>query len=156
MKHVIIGAGAAGITAAKTIRAFQPQDEIILISEDGQVHSRCMLHKYISGERNEDALSFVPKDFFETNRIEWRSDVKVTGVDTSEKVVRCGQDTISYDKLLIAGGAVSASVPLAALNGAKNVYGLRNLSDAKTIREAATKARRAVVIGAGFVGLDAA
>ena len=156
MKHLIIGAGAAGITAAKTIRALKPEDEIVLISEDEKIISRCMLHKYISGEREIDSLRFVPDDFFETNRIEWRNGVKMTGVDTTAKAVLCGEEAINYDKLLIATGAISAIPPIGALRSAKNVYGLRHLSDAKIIHEAAQQAQRAVVIGAGLVGLDVA
>ena len=59
MKHVIIGAGAAGIQAAKTIRALMKDAEILVISTDTHVHSRCMLHKYLSHERDEKTLSFV-------------------------------------------------------------------------------------------------
>ena len=52
MKHVIIGAGAAGITAAKTIRKLDSKAEITLISSDDSVYSRCMLDRYLSKERN--------------------------------------------------------------------------------------------------------
>ncbi|MCL1941091.1 MAG: FAD-dependent oxidoreductase [Synergistaceae bacterium] len=155
MKHVIIGAGAAGLTAAKTIRALKPQDEIIVISEDEQVVSRCMLHKYISGERSAEALSFVPEGFFDANRIEWRGGLKVTGVGTSARAVLCGNGTIGYDKLLVATGAISAVPPIGSLRSAKNVFGLRHLSDAKAIREAALRSQKVVVIGGGLVGLDA-
>jgi len=156
MKHVIIGAGAAGMTAAKTIRSIDPQAEIIVISEDKQVHSRCMLHKYIGGERDEAALNFMPENFFEANNIAWLNGTTVTSVDSSAKLVHCGQDSVTYDKLLIAGGAVSADLPVPGLDKAKNVYGLRNLSDAKNIKDAASKSQRAVIVGGGFVGLDAA
>ena len=64
MIHVIIGVGAAGITAAKTIRENDPDAAITMISTDEHVHSRCMLHRYLSHERNEDTLSFVEPDFF--------------------------------------------------------------------------------------------
>lgn len=63
MMHVIIGVGAAGITAAKTIRSQQPDASITMISTDEHVHSRCMLHRYLSHERQEDTLSFVEPDF---------------------------------------------------------------------------------------------
>jgi len=155
-KHVIIGAGAAGITAARTIRALRPEDEIVMIAEDGQVGSRCMLHKYISGERDMGAISFVPEDFFEANRIGWRGGAAVTSVDTAAKTVNRGEEAVTYDKLLIATGSVSAVPPIGALRTAKNVYGLRHPSDAKAIREAAAGAERVVVIGGGLVGLDAA
>ena len=62
MKYVIIGIGAAGMTAAKTLRELAPEDEIVMISVDEKPHSRCMLHKYLSHERNEDGLNFVPSD----------------------------------------------------------------------------------------------
>ena len=63
MMHVIIGVGAAGITAAKTIRSQQPDASITMISTDEHVHSRCMLHRYLSHERQEDTLSFVNLTF---------------------------------------------------------------------------------------------
>jgi NAD(P)H-nitrite reductase large subunit len=156
MKHVIIGSGASGITAAKTIRTIKPQDEIVLISEDEYITSRCMLHKYISGERDVGALSFVPQNFFDLNGIHWRPGTKVTGVDTSKMAVRCGEEDINYDKLLIATGAVSAIPPVGALRSASNVFGLRHFSDAEIIRKAAMRRERIVIIGAGLVGLDAA
>ena len=156
MKHVIVGAGAAGITAAKTIRELRPQDQIELISADEHVHSRCMLHKYISGERELSALSFVDEGFFERNRVVWRGGLRVTGVDTDSKAVLYNDGRIYYDKLLIATGSDSVIPPVGALRTAKNVFGIRHLSDATAIREAALQARRAVVLGAGLTGLDAA
>ena len=156
MRHVIIGAGAAGLTAAKTIRALRPSDEVVVISKDETPTSRCLLHKYINNERDEAALSFVPDDFFQANRITWYRGVEITGVNTSDKTVLCNQHKLSYDKLLIAAGAVSADIPVAALKTAKNIFRLRYLSEAKAIREAALNARRVVVIGAGLVGLDVA
>ena len=156
MKHVIIGAGAAGITAAKTIRALQPHDEIVVVSEDKQIVSRVMVYKYISGEREVNELSFVPDDFFESNQIKWLRGYKVTGVNVAAKTVICEQETISYDKLLIAPGAVSTIPPIGGLKKAKNVFGLRHLSDAEAIREAALSAQKVVVVGAGLVGMAAA
>ena len=156
MGHVIIGAGAAGITAAKTIRRLQPEDEIVILSEDRQISSRCLLHQYISGDRDERGLRFVPEGFIEVNRIDWRAGVSVTAVDTEAKLVYCGDDAVGYDKLLVATGAQSIALPVGALKTAPNVYGLRHFSDAQAIRETAGRAKRAVIIGAGLVGLDAA
>ena len=50
MMHIIIGGGAAGITAAREIRGWQPDAQIVMICADEQGHSRCMLHKYLSPE----------------------------------------------------------------------------------------------------------
>ena len=155
MKHVIIGAGAAGITAAKTIRELKPQDEIVVISLDDVVYSRCMLHKFISGERKVSELSFIPSDFFQANNIRWIPSVDVSGIDTEKKQVFFG-NAESYDRLLIATGSKSISLPIKGLRGAKNVYGLRHLSDASAIKKSAAESDNIVIIGAGLVGLDAA
>ena len=85
MKHVIIGVGAAGITAAKTLREKDPSCSITMISTDTHVHSRCMLHRYLSHERNEDTLSFVEPDFFETNRITWIKGAPLRTIDVEQK-----------------------------------------------------------------------
>lgn len=84
MRHIIIGAGAAGIQAAKTIRANQPDAAIVMISTDSFVHSHCMLHRYLSHERDEAALSFIPENFFEKENILWLKNSTVTSIDTSE------------------------------------------------------------------------
>ena len=61
MNYVIIGTGATGIMAAKEIRKLKKDAQITMISADEQVHSRCMLHKYLSHERTAEELSFVEK-----------------------------------------------------------------------------------------------
>lgn len=157
MKHVIIGAGAAGITAAKTLRKAQIEDEIIMISTDKQVHSRCMLHKYISHERNATSLSFVEPDFFQKNRITWLSGKLVQNIDTDHKQVILDDGIcVSYDKLLIATGAHSMIPPVGQLRSAPNVFGLRHLTDAIAIDAKAALSSNIAIIGSGLVGLDAA
>ena len=157
MRHIIIGAGAAGIQAARTIRATQPDAVIIMISTDEHVHSRCMLHKYLSHERDEAALSFVPEDFFEKLDIYWIKDQTVASVNTAEKTVTVTDGNVfSYDKLLIATGANSFIPPVGDFRNANNVFGLRHLSDAQAIRPLADKAENILVVGSGLVGMDAA
>jgi len=156
MRHVIIGVGPAGINAAKTIRGLRPDDEITVLSKDNYVHSRCMLHKYISGERDEHAVDFSDEHFFKLGRIEWKPGVTVTGVDAAAKTVSCDGQTLRYDKLLIATGADSVIPPIGAMRTAPNVFGLRNLDDARRIRELSAHAQNVVIVGAGLVGMDAA
>ena len=133
MKHVIIGAGAAGISAAKTIRKFQAKDEIVIISTDDAVYSRCMLHNYISGERDKKAISFIDDNFFADNNIRWISDTAVTDIDATNKIVKFAKGSESYDKLLIASGSECTDLPILKSNTPKNVLSLRHLSDAKAI-----------------------
>ena len=157
MKHVIIGASAAGLTAAKTIRQWEPEDQITVISIDTQVHSRCMLHHFLGKHRTAEGINFVPKDFFESNEIQWLKGEKVVGVDTKQNKVQleCGKE-VSYDRLLIASGAQYVVPPLPNFRESKNVYGLRDLSDAEKIDQVAAPGKRCVIVGSGLVGLDAA
>ena len=157
MEYVILGAGAAGITAAKTIRKADREGKITVISTDTQVHSRCMLHKYLSHERDAAGISFIDPDFFEKNQITWLPGKTVNRLDTQEKKVYTDQgDEISYDRLLIATGAESFIPPVGNLREAENVFGLRHLRDAQAIDELAKDAENIVIIGSGLVGLDAA
>lgn len=156
MKHVIIGTGAAGITAAKTIRELHQEDLITMISMDHQVHSRCMLHRYISGEREEKALSFVPEDFFLTNRINLVID-EVVHINEKEQIVRLKSGRrVSYNQLLIATGANSFIPPIVNFREAKNVFGLRHLKDAVQIKDYASHSKQILILGSGLVGMDAA
>ena len=157
MEYVILGAGAAGITAAKTIRKADSEGKITVISTDTQVHSRCMLHKYLSHERDAAGISFVDPDFFEKNQIAWLPGKTVNRLDTQRKKVYTDQgDEVSYDRLLIATGAESFIPPVGNLREAENVFGLRHLRDAQAIDELVKDVENIVIIGSGLVGLDAA
>ena len=105
-EYVIIGAGAAGIKAAEQLRKMDKESGITMVSVDGHVHSRCMLHKYLGHERTVEGINFVPEDFFEKNQIRWAKEKKVESVKPEEKqVILEGGEGLPYDKLLIATGA---------------------------------------------------
>lgn len=157
MRHVIIGAGAAGMTAAKRIRELDHTAEIVVISKDEYVHSRCMLHKFLSGERDENTLNFVTQDFFDKNRITWIKSVEVKSIVQDRKnVILSDNQLICYDKLLIASGADSFMPPIGDFRTANNVYGLRNLDDAQKIVKYIKPQGKVIIVGSGLVGLDAA
>lgn len=156
MRYVIIGTGAAGITAADEIRRLKKDAEILMISADSQVHSRCMLHKYLSHERTAEELDFTEEGFFEKKRITLVRK-KAVSIDTEAKtVVLESGEQIAYDKLLIATGAQSFIPPVGDLRKADNVSGLRHLSDAQKIDNMIKDKEHILVIGSGLVGLDAA
>lgn len=156
MKYVIIGASAAGISGAETLRRLDDKCEITLVSEDKFVYSRCMLHHYVSNHRNLEQLSFIDKDFFGNNRVNWIKGRAVKSVKSNEKIIILDNgETINYDKLLIATGARATIPPIENLREGKNVHTLRDLNDILSLDELAKKCKNAVVIGAGLVGLDA-
>lgn len=157
-KYVIVGAGAAGIAAAERIRLYNKDVTVIMMSIDEYSHSRCMLHKFLGGERTEEELSFVEQDFFEKNDIYWGKTQVALGLDTQKKQIIMENGYQPYDKLLIATGAVFGIPPINNFRTASNVYGFRDLSDAQKIDVAvkAKNAKHVFVVGSGLVGLDVA
>lgn len=156
MRYVVIGASAAGISGVKTLRELDKEAEIILVSKDKNVYSRCILHHYISNHRDVDALSFVDKNFFEENNIKWIKGVEVKAINDKEQILSLSNgETLAYDKVLLCTGASAFIPPVEGLREGNNVVGLRNLEDAVLIKEEAKKVKNVVVLGAGLVGIDA-
>ena len=156
MRYVVIGASAAGISGAKTLRELDKNAEIVLISKDENVYSRCILHHYISSHRDVDALNFTGKEFLEENNITWMKGLEVKALNDKEQTLELSNgETLSYDKLLVCSGASAFIPPVPGLREGNNVVGLRNLDDAILIKEQAKKVKNVVVLGAGLVGIDA-
>lgn len=156
MRYVVIGASAAGISAASTLRDLDKNAEIILVSKDENVYSRCILHHYISNHRDVESLNFTGKNFFEENNITWIKGVEVKSLNDTEQTLELSNgETLSYDKIVVCSGASAFIPPVEGLREANNVVGLRNLDDAILIKEQAAKVKNVVVLGAGLVGIDA-
>ena len=156
MAYVVVGASAAGINAAKTLREINKDIEIILVSKDEHVYSRCILHHFLDGRRNIDDLDFSPAEFFEKYDVKWIKGVEVTAIDTKEKKLKLDNgENLYYEKVLLATGASSFLPPIENLRTANNVIGLRNLDDAIKIKEIAPKVNNIIILGAGLVGVDA-
>lgn len=156
--YVIVGTGAAGMAAAEQIRLCKKDVTVVMMSIDEHSHSRCMLHKFLGGERTEKELSFVEPDFFVKNEICWGKGQKALGLDTAKKQIRMENGYQPYDRLLIATGSVFGIPPINNFRTASNVYGFRDLSDAQKIDEAVKKkdAKHVFIVGSGLVGLDVA
>ena len=156
MAYVIVGASASGINAARTLREHDKDAEIILISKDDHVYSRCILHHFLDGRRDIEDLDFSPDNFFEMYKIKWIKGVEVIGIDIKEKLLKLSnEDNLRYDKVLLANGSSSFLPPIENLRSANNVIGLRNLDDAIKIKNIARKVKNVVILGAGLVGVDA-
>lgn len=157
MKYVIIGASASGINAARTLREVDSDCEIVIISKDKNVYSRCMLHLVISGERDIEGISFIDREFLENSKINWIKDAEVVKIEENEKTVILEDDRkVIYDKLLIASGASATIPPIKNLREANNVSCLRNIEDTISISEKCCAGDDFVIIGGGLVGIDAA
>jgi apoptosis-inducing factor 3 len=155
---VIIGGGAAGFAAAQKLRREQYQGSIVMLSsDDAPPVDRPNLSKdYLAGSAPEDWVPLRPANFYPDNGIELRLEANVTGIDArSQEVTLAEGSKIRYDRLLLATGAepVRLSIPGAEL---PHVCTLRSLADCRAIIGRAKSARRAVVLGASFIGLEVA
>lgn len=157
MRYVVLGSSAAGVNAVRELRRLEPGADIVLISRDEAIYSRCILHHYLGGQRDLERLCFAEKDFADLYRVDWRKGRACVGLDRAGKTVELDDgERVGYDKLLIATGSHTFIPPVENLKGAKNVIGFRNLDDIEVLKEAAKTAKHMVVMGAGLVGLDCA
>lgn len=157
-KIVIVGGGAAGFAAAQMLRREKFGGGIVMLSDDGAAPvDRPNLSKdYLAGSAPEDWLPLRPDDFYTEAGIDLRLKTKVTAIDPkARQVVLADGKTVPYGRLLLATGAepVRLSIPGA---DQPHVHLLRSLADCQSIIASTKGAKRAVVIGASFIGLEAA
>jgi NADPH-dependent 2,4-dienoyl-CoA reductase/sulfur reductase-like enzyme/nitrite reductase/ring-hydroxylating ferredoxin subunit len=155
---VIVGGGAAGFAAAEMLRRQDYRGNIVMLSDDGAAPvDRPNLSKdYLAGSAPEDWLPLRPDDFYTDAKIDLRLNTEVTSIDTKARhVITSGGETIPYDRLLLATGAEPVRLQIPGIDQ-PHVHVLRSLADSRAIIAQADGARRAVVIGASFIGLETA
>jgi NADPH-dependent 2,4-dienoyl-CoA reductase/sulfur reductase-like enzyme/nitrite reductase/ring-hydroxylating ferredoxin subunit len=155
---VIVGGGAAGFAAAEMLRREGFGGELTLVSDDAAAPvDRPNLSKdYLAGSAPEDWVPLRPDSFYADEKIALRLNTGVTAIDAKARhaVVSDGT-TLPYDRLLLATGAEPVRLPVPGADQ-PHVHTLRGFADSRAIIAAAKGARRAVVIGASFIGLEVA
>ena len=157
-KIVIVGGGAAGFAAAEMLRRKNYGGSLVMLSDDDAppVDRPNLSKDYLAGKAPEEWIPMVPDSFYSENNIDLRLRTKVTAIDPgSREVVLAGGDRIAYDRLLLATGAEPIHLPLPGADR-PHVHYLRTLADCRAIIAGAATARRAVVLGASFIGLEVA
>ena len=158
IKAVTIGAGQAAVAFAAKLRELDAEAEILMIGgEESLPYQRPPLSKkYMTGEMEAERLLLRPAEWYADNRIECRTSTQVTRIDPATKKVHAGGEAISFDKLLIATGAAPRALPAAIGGELDNVFTLRSLADADRIASRMQEGAKALVIGGGYIGLEAA
>lgn len=155
---VIVGAGAAGGYAAQRLRLEGFRGRLVLVSmEDRVPYDRTKLSKpFLAGQQSADQLPLRPAAFYTDHDIE-RVTATVQSVDVPTRTVRFadGREPLVADALLIASGSEPKRLDVPGV-GLRNVFTLRVVSDAEQIIAAVSEGARAVVVGDGFIGLEAA
>ena len=155
---VIVGGGAAGFSAAEMLRRQDYRGSIVMLSNEAAAPvDRPNLSKdYLAGSAPEDWLPLRPDDFYADAKIDLRLDTEVASIDTkARKIATSSGEAIPYDRLLLATGAEPVRLPIPGADQ-PHVHVLRSLADCRAIIAQADGARRAIVIGASFIGLEAA
>ncbi len=156
MKIVIIGNGPAAISAAETVRGHDKDCEIVMISKESvPFYSPCPLAEYVEGSVPREHLFLRDDEFYGRNGITTRFGAAVDWIDTDGGRVWLAGKAVPYDRLLIASGARAFVPPIPGLAATPGVFALKTLADADAILARIGQAERAVVIGSGFIGLEA-
>jgi NADPH-dependent 2,4-dienoyl-CoA reductase/sulfur reductase-like enzyme len=156
---VILGGGmVAGYAAKQLVELGLPKGELAILSADNAVpYERPPLSKsFLAGKDSEDAIKINPEEFYNQHGIELRLECEISSVDVKGKrLILKNGDEFGFQKLIIATGARprTLNIPGSKL---QNLFYLRTMSDSKIIRSAAEKAKHAVVIGGGFIGMEVA
>lgn len=165
MKYVIIGGVAGGATAAARLRRVDETSEIILLEKGKYIsYANCGLPYYIGGviEERGKLLLQTPESFGRRFRIDVRVENEVTALHPETKTITVSRADgteyeEAYDKLLLSPGSTPVRPPLEGI-GLDGIFTLRNVEDTDRIKRYLTEknVRRAVVVGAGFIGLEMA
>jgi NAD(P)H-nitrite reductase large subunit len=153
MRYTIIGGSAAAISAVETIRSIDRDSRIDLFSDEPTpLFSRVLLPYYIAEEISKPLLNFRSADFFEQNRIIPHLGVRIEQISVDSKIVKTKEgDSYPFDKLLLATGGNPIIPPIQGINK-EGISTLKTMADAERIYQ--LKAKKAVVIGAGSVGVE--
>src|SRR5690348_27830 len=155
---VIVGGGASGFAAAEMLRRRGFGGSIVMLSNDqaGPVDRPNLSKDYLAGSAPEDWIPLRPDSYYAENGIDLQLKTEVAGIDAkAREVALAGGKKLGYDRLLLATGAEPVRLPIPG-SQQPPIHTLRSLADSRTIIDAAKSAKRALVIGASFIGLEVA
>ncbi|HET9702857.1 MAG TPA: FAD-dependent oxidoreductase, partial [Vicinamibacterales bacterium] len=155
---VIVGGGAAGVAAAEMVRRRGYDGPVTLISADTDppVDRPNLSKDFLAGEAQDDWIPLWPADFYAEHHIDLMLNRRVSSIDPAKRVVRLDDGSErQYGALLIATGADPVRLPIPGAEDDRVRY-LRSFADSRAIVARAASAKRVVVAGASFIGLEVA
>ena len=159
MSHiVVIGAGQAGSSLVAKLRKEGFDGQITLVgAETAPPYQRPPLSKaYLLGEMEKERLLLRPESFYADNSIDLKLGATVTGIDPAAKTVSLGDEVIPYDQLALTTGSDPRRLPAAIGGDLEGVFVVRGLADVDAMAPHVTHGKRALIVGGGYIGLEAA
>jgi NAD(P)H-dependent nitrite reductase large subunit len=154
---VVVGNGMAGIACVEQILKHGPRFDITIFGDETYAnYNRILLSSVLAGEKAADEITLNPIAWYRQHGIALRLGVRITDVDAARKTVTAQDGSVtSYDTLLLATGSSAWMPPIAGLD-LDGVFAFRTLDDTRALLARAGAGTRAVVIGGGLLGLEAA
>lgn len=159
MAHiVVVGAGQAGASLVAKLRAEGFEGDLTLIgAEDAPPYQRPPLSKkYLMGEIDRERLYLRPMAFYADQQISLRLGTPVSAVNATDRTLRLGDEVIHWDQLAFTTGSTPRRLPAAIGGDLAGVYAVRDLADVDAMAAEFQPGRRVLIIGGGYIGLEAA
>lgn len=157
MKYVIIGASAAGLATAESIRKNDKDGEITILTRESFLpYSRPAISYYLKGKVSQNDMMLRKQAYYKSNKIDVITNADVKSIDIENKTVKAGRKSYPYDKLCLATGSKPFVPPMKNVDKKANVFSFLDLASSKAIKEYANSNTKAVVIGGGLIGMKAA
>jgi 3-phenylpropionate/trans-cinnamate dioxygenase ferredoxin reductase subunit len=155
---IVIGAGQAGAEVASKLRDQGYDDRILLIGQENYLpYQRPPLSKkYMAGEMALERLFLRPQEFYQDKNIELRIGKTAYQIDSNEQKVEFNGGSLHYDHLVLATGSKPRELPDYIGLKIKNLFTMRDLTDANSIEPFIKSGMRLLIVGGGYIGLEAA
>ena len=153
--YVIVGDGIAGASAAETLREQAPDAEITVLTDEGEsLYNRILIKEYAKGKLPEAPISIHQEEWYDDHDVDLRLNTVVVDIDVENDAIHTHEgETFDYDSLLLAIGGTPQQLPVGNAD-ADGIHHFWTFQDARRIKASVEDADRAVIVGAGLLGID--
>ena len=155
---IVIGAGQAGAEVISKLRDQGHEDRLVLIGQENYLpYQRPPLSKkYMAGEMTLERLFLRPKEFYTEKNVELHIGKSALRIDPDQQIVEFNDGNLDYDHLVLATGSRPRNLPPYIVGKVKNLFTMRDLNDANSIGAFMKSGMRLLIVGGGYIGLEAA